>query len=185
MLILIEGLRPLQKSMLNCHKLCSSCLSSTVRKVQYQKGIVSFLLIFSLVLLSGCGKSPFLKMTDKSSDANIRNRETLSNRVILAFPNRPLKVEVLWPSGPVSDELLSAYLIFFDSQNQMVDPPNFYFEPTMPDMGHGTSPVLIFKISQGLYKIDEIFFSMPGRWQIEIGLKDSDKKESAKFEINI
>lgn len=122
-------------------------------------------------------------MSDNTSNPQVQSREYLSQRTLLAFSNSNLKVELLWPSIPVTDELISAYLIFFDRENRMVDVSEFEFAPTMPDMGHGTSPVTIFHLSQGLYRVDDIFFSMPGRWFMDVFLNDS--KQSVRFEVNL
>lgn len=138
-------------------------------------------------LLFSCGKSPFLKMADASSEGLLQSREFLATRSQLLFSGSQLKVEVIWPKAPTSDELSSVYLLFFNQKNQMVDPPQFTFVPTMPDMGHGTSPVTILRHSVGLYKIDELFFSMPGKWSIEIALKNNEGNISDRvhFELRL
>lgn len=41
----------------------------------------------------------------------------------------------------------------------------------MPSMGHGSSPVAIARVSQGTYRVSNVFFSMPGTWQIKFQFK--------------
>ncbi|MNT26510.1 hypothetical protein D3C72_1620860 [compost metagenome] len=41
----------------------------------------------------------------------------------------------------------------------------------MPDMNHGSSPVEVSKIEVGTYRADEVFFIMPGKWQIKFQIK--------------
>lgn len=40
----------------------------------------------------------------------------------------------------------------------------------MPSMGHGSSPVTVTRLSTGVYRVDRVFFSMPGVWQIRFQL---------------
>ena len=42
----------------------------------------------------------------------------------------------------------------------------------MPSMGHGSSPVKIERLDVGVFKASEIFFIMPGPWDIRYQLKD-------------
>jgi hypothetical protein len=41
----------------------------------------------------------------------------------------------------------------------------------MPSMGHGSSPVTVSKVDVGTYKINKVFFSMKGEWEIRFILK--------------
>ena len=43
----------------------------------------------------------------------------------------------------------------------------------MPSMGHGSSPVTVTRLSTGVYRVDKVFFSMPGTWQIRFQLMQS------------
>jgi hypothetical protein len=38
----------------------------------------------------------------------------------------------------------------------------------MPSMGHGSSPVSVAKIDVGTYRASQVFFTMPGDWEIRI-----------------
>lgn len=42
----------------------------------------------------------------------------------------------------------------------------------MPSMGHGSSPVTLEKIKDGEYKATQVFFIMPGSWEIHIQIKN-------------
>jgi hypothetical protein len=58
--------------------------------------------------------------------------------------------------------------------------PTLFIEPTdnvfvqlwMPSMGHGSAPVTVQKIKSGEYRAENVFFIMPGEWDIRIQLKD-------------
>jgi hypothetical protein len=62
------------------------------------------------------------------------------------------------------------------------DDSSLFFSPNnqpsillwMPSMGHGSSPVTISFIEEGLYQASEIFFIMPGAWEIRFQLKDGN-----------
>lgn len=157
-------------------------------KLSFVKKFSSYLILSGalLPLFLSCGKSPFLKMADASSETLLQSRELLSSRSQLLFSKSQLKMEILWPKAPSTDELSSVFLIFFNQNNEMIDPPEFTFIPTMPEMGHGTSPVIISRQGLGLYRIDELFFSMPGKWKIEIALKkDESIMERMSFELHL
>ncbi|RZA07587.1 MAG: hypothetical protein EOP11_07270 [Proteobacteria bacterium] len=38
----------------------------------------------------------------------------------------------------------------------------------MPAMGHGSNPVALEKIDIGTYRVSEVFFTMPGDWEIRV-----------------
>ena len=46
----------------------------------------------------------------------------------------------------------------------------------MPSMGHGSVPVQIEKLSVGLYRIKNIFFIMPGEWDLHFQLFENGTK---------
>ncbi len=46
----------------------------------------------------------------------------------------------------------------------------------MPSMGHGSSPVVVSKADVGTYKVDEVFFSMPGDWDIEVTVVNANQE---------
>ncbi len=56
-----------------------------------------------------------------------------------------------------------------------VDPENI---PTvllwMPDMGHGSTPTSVERVDVGSFRVRNVFFIMPGRWEIRFQIKDGD-----------
>jgi hypothetical protein len=44
----------------------------------------------------------------------------------------------------------------------------------MPSMGHGSSPVVVKPISDGVYEVSDVFFIMLGDWEIRYQLKSND-----------
>ena len=44
----------------------------------------------------------------------------------------------------------------------------------MPSMGHGSTPTKVFKADVGSYQVQDVFFIMPGEWQIRVQLKNGE-----------
>ena len=56
----------------------------------------------------------------------------------------------------------------------------------MPAMGHGSSPVSVQRVDTGTYRATEVFFTMPGDWEIRIQRKKNGSLvEQAIFPIRI
>jgi hypothetical protein len=56
----------------------------------------------------------------------------------------------------------------------------------MPSMGHGSSPVTVSRVAVGVYRVSQVFFVMPGDWQIKIKLKSGNViLDEATFVVKI
>lgn len=56
----------------------------------------------------------------------------------------------------------------------------------MPSMGHGSSPVTVEKVDVGTYRASEVFFTMPGDWEIRVQRKSGGNiLEQAVFQIRL
>lgn len=44
----------------------------------------------------------------------------------------------------------------------------------MPDMGHGSSPTNTTRVDVGSYRVTNVFFIMPGQWEIRFQIKDGE-----------
>jgi hypothetical protein len=63
---------------------------------------------------------------------------------------------------------------------------NVEVELWMPSMGHGSSPVTVTKISDTHFLATEVFFIMPGPWEIRINWKDgTNVVDQTVFDITI
>lgn len=45
----------------------------------------------------------------------------------------------------------------------------------MPSMNHGSSPVTVKQEDIGTYRVSDVFFTMPGEWEIHIQLKNNNE----------
>jgi hypothetical protein len=83
-----------------------------------------------------------------------------------------------WEAPPTEAEYASFVFTLF---NETSDGP-VRFEPGrapvvvlwMPGMGHGSSPVTVERLPDGNYRASKVFFSMRGRWDIRIQLKEGN-----------
>lgn len=56
----------------------------------------------------------------------------------------------------------------------------------MPDMGHGSSPTKVEKISESSFKVSRMYFTMPGLWEIRLTIKNENGvKETKVFTIQL
>lgn len=94
------------------------------------------------------------------------------------FSQSQLCADMTWLKTPTEQEQGSFDLKFYskESPEQLIS-PNFdiFVLLWMPGMGHGSSPVNVNKVSEGHYKVSNVFFVMKGEWEIHIQIKDGDK----------
>ena len=45
----------------------------------------------------------------------------------------------------------------------------------MPSMGHGSSPVTVKRVEEGVYKVTNVYFSMRGDWEIRFFVKNGNE----------
>jgi hypothetical protein len=99
----------------------------------------------------------------------------------LAYVNG-LCVDITWEVQPTEDAAGSFLLKFYSAAT-----PEAALDPQakvtvvlwMPGMGHGSSPVTVTPVSPGVYRATNVYFVMPGDWEIRIKLKN-DKNETAE-----
>lgn len=89
----------------------------------------------------------------------------------------------VWSKVPSSGEPGS--LIFkiyrgnaYDDTPVLVDPGRLpAVVLLMPSMGHGSSPTTVTALDIGTYRADNVFFIMPGDWQVRFQIKDGTHVE--------
>ncbi len=137
-------------------------------------------------MLGACGKAPAFNRALAAAEGVVRGRDRVEASG-LSFSGSGFKAQVFWAHGPLVDELCSFVLAFTGPEGTLADPPyEVRIAPEMPDMGHGTSPVEIVRLGAGLWKVQEVFFSMPGRWVVPINFfKNGQLASSASFEVRL
>lgn len=87
-----------------------------------------------------------------------------------------LCVELQWEVLPTEQDTGSFFLKFYheNAPDVAVVPAvgTVAVQLWMPSMGHGSSPTKIEKLPTDIYRVYDVFFVMPGEWDIRIQLKD-------------
>ncbi len=78
----------------------------------------------------------------------------------------------------------SVKLRIVDSKGVRVEGAVVELSPWMPDMGHGVMLIPeVTDLKNGDYRIENIFFSMEGLWELRIKILKGNLEESAIFEF--
>lgn len=144
--------------------------------------ILSF---FVLVLFfAGCAKPNYInKTTDPSDHKTNENSQNASEKLLdckLAWKKLNICLTWSWKKYPTQDETGSMLLRLYrfsnlDQYPELIDTTN---SPQlllwMPSMNHGSSPTSTQKISAGTFQVDDVFFVMPGAWDLHFKLTDEE-----------
>lgn len=135
----------------------------------------NFILLFLLSGISSCGYSPLLHHHNASDSKNsFLTTSDLSCPIKFSNSNWCAKIE--WNIGPASNQENFFTLKFWDHRFGTRSGP--YLSPTskidikatMPLMPHGSSPIKVLQVNQGIYQVRRLYFFMPGDWIIRIKL---------------
>lgn len=140
--------------------------------------------LLSLVMLaagcsSACGFSPILNHATASDGnpvptADTQRRESLTCDFTF---QAGLCAQLTWTKPADSDNTGTFQLQFFRG-NERVGPEagTVFVKLWMPSMGHGSSPVTTVVLTDngaiGLFEARNVFFVMPGAWDIRVQLKN-------------
>ena len=135
-----------------------------------------------LIFLLGCGDSPFI---NKEVSNEVRGTPSLENELVL--PGENIVLKLYWNEGPRLSDESKLTIILLDDNGRPIDPKNsFKIMLWMPTMGHGSFPVSVKKLSQGVYEAREMFFTMEGNWDVHFQLIDGDKvKDEVKWGLEL
>lgn len=111
---------------------------------------------------------------------NINSSEKLSSSCEAQFKsNNQFCVQITWITEPTQNTkgqfLLKTFRSNLADNTPILDDlkGELHVDLWMPSMGHGSSPVSLQKLDTGTYKVSDVFFIMPGEWEIRFKLKDS------------
>ena len=137
-----------------------------------------------LITLNSCGDSPFL---NEESPAN----EVVGNQNLnaegLPLNGEQLKIQPFWREGPFVLNQSRLLIVVTDFEGVPVSPElELKVMLWMPDMGHGSFPVDVVEIDEGVFEAKEIFFTMPGYWDIHFQLTQREEVlEEVKWPLNL
>lgn len=143
-------------------------------------------MVFSVILLhlGGCGKSPLFH--------HEKERKLLGSEDLLSKPeveDTPVNGLVIFSQSQMLGQLEWKILPQTQGESQFILrtwkkgtsrrtlmdlPHTLFIKIWMPDMGHGSAPVSIQKIATGTYDVQQLYFIMPGYWDLHLQLKEQN-----------
>ena len=131
--------------------------------------MLKYILVFMFFIVS-CAKPNYVPTPGKNVDG-------ISGECEIYFAEDDVCLRTEWEQKPTESTFGSMLLKFYHK-----DHPETFISPThtpfillwMPSMGHGSSPVTMTFIEEGVYRASDIFFIMPGPWDIRYQLKNGN-----------
>ncbi|MBI3543741.1 MAG: hypothetical protein HY075_10760 [Deltaproteobacteria bacterium] len=119
----------------------------------------------------GCGKSPLVSHSneERPQTAQVQQQHPGGCALSYALGGRGACASLAWVLGPAVGE--NKLRLDFDA-----DVSALAFEATaeMPDMGHGTAPPTITRVSATSIEISDLWLVMAGRWVLHLKLGGVD-----------
>lgn len=150
------------------------------------------LLVYSLIgfILFGCARPKYIQESgaaDSAQPDSTSSRKTdITAECAIVFSETKYCLSWYWENKPTSKQAGS--LIFkmyrlnqFDKTAVAIDPAGMPAVVLwMPSMGHGSTPTQTTRLDVGTYRASNVFFIMPGEWDIRFSVKDeSDASKPA------
>lgn len=141
-----------------------------------------------LALLVGCSQPKYVQ--ESPTTENKLAQENADCRIKLSISQ--LCLQWSWQLKPTTKQ--AGILVFKTYRLNQLDQTPVETELSgtadvvlwMPDMGHGSTPTKTERIDVGTYRVSQVFFIMPGKWEIRFQIKNENKVlESAIVEIII
>ncbi len=129
-------------------------------------------ILFALIslLVISCGDSPFLE--DKENE-QIQGQQGLISENF--FNDSKVQLDMHWLEEPEVGREAKLMIILTDQDNAIIkDDIDIRVMLWMPTMGHGSFPVTVEKVSDGIYKAREVFFTMPGYWDVHFQIFENN-----------
>jgi hypothetical protein len=132
--------------------------------------------VLSLIFLIGCADPTYLP-SDSNSGQNQQQEASCS----VAFKNSGNCIDWKWEKMPTESEMGAFY--FKTYRKNTVDGSAILLDQAsvpqivlwMPSMNHGSSPVSTGQEDTGTYRATNVFFIMPGEWEIKFQIKDGNQ----------
>ncbi|MCB0393996.1 MAG: FixH family protein [Bdellovibrionales bacterium] len=143
-----------------------------------------FLLFIMAISLLSCGESPLLNHKNEKSNPRIRekSKSCLSKGVFSG-----LCFNVIWSEGPATNGESKMKIRFWlaeDAENVNVE--GLEVELWMPEHGHGSSPTTVNSIELGSYEVSDVYFIMPGFWEVRItAVVNGNRKSITTLKVNL
>ncbi|NUN07342.1 MAG: serine protease spb1 [Bdellovibrio sp.] len=129
------------------------------------KTFAALLLIF---LSLACARPNYIS----AEDLNPQKKPEETQNTAPEFPILKIRVSLKWSQPPTSQ---GAQDFILDFDGNVAEFETLAVLLWMPSMGHGSAPVKIERLSDYQYHVKNVYFIMPGDWEIRLLLK-KDKK---------
>lgn len=136
------------------------------------------LLIIVIITFQSCAKPHYVDNLDTKIDG-------ISGECGQLFSSENICLKTEWIQKPTESTYGEMILSYVDASDETryIDPLHSPFIVLwMPSMGHGSSPVKIERVDVGRYRASEIFFIMPGPWDIRYQLKSGTNVVEEKIQ---
>lgn len=140
-------------------------------------------LVISVFLICGCAQPKYELATEATLSNNPagQSQKTKATECAIKFKNSGYCLFWDWEALPKSNQ--SGSLIFKIYRSNLYDDSlvytDFDFIPSlllwMPSMGHGSSPTKVSRLDVGTYRASDVFFIMPGKWDMQFQIKDGSR----------
>lgn len=143
-------------------------------------------LIIGFILFTACARE--IHPSAHALDTGLAPREAAPN-CTLKFKNSQLCLSWSWEKPPLDrDTGTMTFKVYrpnrLDGSPVVTDLPEL---PTvvlwMPSMGHGSSPTQTEQIDTGTYRCKNVFFVMPGTWQIKFQVKNGTTVQDEAIDL--
>jgi nitrogen fixation protein FixH len=125
--------------------------------------------LIGLFLVTACARPVYLENPTDQANAGTQEKSKCTTCV-----------QILWEQRPTETTFGSFIFSFVDTDTHTsIAPPKADTVKVvlwMPSMGHGSSPVTVEKVSDGVYRASHVFFSMGGDWDIRFQLFTNGEK---------
>lgn len=131
-------------------------------------------LFCALISLSACARPDYINPQQSAQENNNANSQACP--LLFLTSNQCARIE--WVQGPKSPDESEFIVKFWDKnagteQGPFIDPvQSLSIVLWMPSMGHGSSPVKIEKLQDGVFRVRKVYFIMPGDWEIRFIYKN-------------
>lgn len=140
-------------------------------------GKIYFNLAFTVfVFFLGCAQPKYIQSSDKNE--NVEKAQETALDCNYTFSKSGLCLNWYWELKPTSSKMGSLIFKTFRLNSFDLTPIEVDLAETpqvilwMPSMGHGSTPTQTERLDVGTYRAKNVFFIMPGEWDIEIQIKN-------------
>ncbi len=131
----------------------------------------------TLLFLISCAQP---KYVSENNIANNNSAYDAGSDCSIQFKGSQMCLSWYWEKKPTSTDAGS--FIFKTYRLNTLDATAIELNPVsgpqvllwMPSMGHGSTPTQTVQLDVGTYRAENVFFIMPGEWEMKFQIKDGD-----------